>query len=398
MSMPVRVALSRAACLAAVLAPIGCARGAETEARPAAGTASPAEGAAPAPTASSAAEPAPRALAVVVSASAVAPRPVASAVVAAGGASAARATAPLDFPAAPRDGILPPGAADAILPSGQAPSVRLVEAGAEPRAALAYSLVKGRAVALGMALDMTMGVKSAGRSVEPSAIPRLSLLLDLTTGDAEPGGDPRVDAKLGKVTVEPRGASQAAMADLLRPAMERLGGLSMSYRVSPSGHVHDLVVQPPAGAPQGSAEVLGGVSQSFESMVAPLPAEPVGVGARWRVVSRVSAAGPDLLQLATYTLTALSGREATLGLVLTQVAASDEVRTPGLPDGVKARLRSFRSSGRGASRIDLGSVAPEAGTLTVDSAMDLEVAQGDGPGQRTSAESTMRVEFSRPSR
>ncbi len=303
-----------------------------------------------------------------------------------------------DFPAAPASGILGAGVADKVVAAGRAPTVRLVEPGAEPRAPLAYALAKGARVPLGMSLDMTMGVKNADRAVQPTAIPRLALTLDMTTGDVDAKGDAHVDAKLTRVAVEPSGAAQAAMADALRPAMDGLKGFALSYRVSASGRVHDLVAKAPADAPRASAQILGGVSQSFEAMVAPLPSEPVGVGARWRVVSRVSAAGPDLLQLATYTLTAREGGKAVLDVTLTQVAASERVQTPGLPDGVTARVRRFRSSGRGVTRLDLASVAPESGTMTVESAMDVEVAQGSAPGQSTTAESTLRVEFSRPAK
>lgn len=303
-----------------------------------------------------------------------------------------------EFPVVPANGILPEGAADKVLPAGRAPTVQLVESGAEPRATLAYAMTKGSTVPLGMALDMTMGLTSGDRAVQPTAIPRLTMVLALTTGDADAAGDARIDGKLLHVTVDPKGAEQTAMAEALRPALDRLEGFAMSYRVSPGGRVHDLVVQPPGDAPAGTAELLGGVSQSFESMVVPLPAVPIGVGARWRVVSRVSAAGPDLLQLATYTLIAREGSKATLGLALTQVAASDKVKNPGLPADVQAKLRSFHSTGTGTSRIDVTSVAPEGGTLTVESSMDVEISQGGAPGKRTIADSTMRVELSRPSK
>jgi hypothetical protein len=36
--------------------------------------------------------------------------------------------------------------------------------------------------------------------------------------------------------------------------------------------------------------------------------------------------------------------------------------------------------------------------MSVESSMDVEIATGPGPGQRTSADSTMRVEYSRPAK
>ena len=78
------------------------------------------------------------------------------------------------------------------------------------------------------------------------------------------------------------------------------------------------------------------MSQSFESMTAPLPDEPIGLGARWEVITRVANGGADLVQDATYTLKARDGDKASLGVVVVQLAARDTVQAPGLPPGVTA--------------------------------------------------------------
>lgn len=314
----------------------------------------------------------------------------------AGGTSAAAPALPADLPPT-TDGILPPGAADKILPVGARPIVKLVEPGSEPRAELVYSLTKGAKQTLGMSMDMVMGLKMGVQAMPPVVIPRMAMFLDMTPGEKDSGGDWKVDALLQRVAVEPKGPQQQEMARQIAPNVEGMKGLTMAYFVTPKGHVHDVKISTPPGFPAQAQQMLNGMSQSFESMVSPLPSEPVGVGAKWQVTTRVASAGADLLQFATYILKEKSGSQATLNVTVAQVAASDAVNAPGMPAGASAKLKAFHSGGSGMSKIDTKSVAPSGGRMSVKSGMDLEVSVGGaGPAQRTSVDTTLDVEFTKP--
>ena len=375
-----------ASAMAAVLAP-----------RPsAAPSAAPAPSADPAPTASAVAAAAPSSSAEAPATS-VASAPSGSA--AAGAAKAPRSSAPN-----PKSGILGKAAADKILAQGAASIVKLFEAGDEPRAAMAYTFHKDQKQALKVSLDMTMGLKAGVRSLPPTPIPRLSMTLDLTAGDGDPGGDFHIDAMVRGIEVEAKKAGQdAEIAAAMRPHLEGMKGLSMGYWVSPQGSVRDVKIALPSKTNAAAQQALSSMNQSFESIVTPLPKEPIGVGAQWEVVSRVSSSGADILQFATYTLKSRDGTRASLEVSLKQVAADDRIDAPGLPPGVSARLRSFRSGGKGSTSVETKSIAPEAGRLDLKSSMDVEVSEADPAGlggggqpQRMSVDSTLGVTFSRP--
>jgi hypothetical protein len=276
--------------------------------------------------------------------------------------------------------------------------VKLLDAGAAPHAELSYAFAKGKQ-AMGVRLDMSMGMSLAGKTVPSTPVPRMVMLLDADVGDRDAGGAYQVDGAIQSVGVEPKGPVQEQIASALRPQLEGMKGLGIAYFVSPKGHVHGLTMKLPPGLPPSAQQLMSGLSQSFESMVAPLPDAPVGAGARWQVVGRVTNAGVDILQFATYTLKSREGSRIKLDVAIDQLAAGGSIKAPGMPPGVSASLRSLKSSGGGTTRIDLTSIAPETGQMTLKTAMDIDVAAGPGGAtEKSRIEMTMAAEMFRPAK
>ena len=92
----------------------------------------------------------------------------------------------------------------------------------------------------------------------------------------------------------------------------------------------------------------------------PWPREPIGVGARWRVITLLRIGGAYVKQTATYELTALDGARATIAVALTRLAERQLLALPGLPAGAEAEL--------------IGLVREQTGTVTVDLAAPLPLA------------------------
>lgn len=291
----------------------------------------------------------------------------------------------------PANGVLAPGAADKILKAGSKATLRVVDAGAEPRSALAYAFKKGPTRPLAVGLDMVMGMSAPGKTLPPTAVPRVTMTLDLNP--AEKGADDawRVDAKLRGVTVDSKPGKDAEIADAMRKQFAGMSGIGMSYWVTPHGEVRDVKVDLPGSAPQQAQQVMQSMNQSFESMVAPLPSEPVGTGAKWQVVTRLSASGMDLVQAATFTLKSRTDSKIDVEVSLKQLAANDEIKVPGM-GGASAKIKKFKSGGGGQNRIDTHDVAPDSGDLTVKSTMEIEA----GAGQSMTIDSNMTLHFSRP--
>ena len=294
-----------------------------------------------------------------------------------------------------KDGVLPPGAADKVLPAGGQPIIRLLDAGAEPRTDLSYALQKGGSQKIKMSMDMVMSVKAGQRSLPPTTIPTMTMQLDVATTDRNPSGEWRIESKLTQITINPKGGQEEQFASAIRPQLEGMKGLGMGYWINAKGRVRDVKIDIPKSVPAAAQQLLQGMSQSFESMVAPLPSEPVGTGARWQVVSRLSSSGADLLQSAVYTLKSRSGDKIALDVTLSQLAANDTIKVPGMPAGVSAQVKAFNSGGSGTNQISTKNVAPEAGSMALKTTMNIAV-QGGGAPDESSVDTQTKVQISKP--
>lgn len=297
---------------------------------------------------------------------------------------------------AAKNGILAPGEADKFLALGAKPSVRLMSPGAEPRAPLAYDLEQGSKHKLDMGMDMLMSIRMGEQAVPATSVPRIVMGLDMLIAEKGALGDWKVDANLNRASIEPKGDQQKAIAAQMGASIDGMKGMRMSYWVTPKGHVRDVKLDLPESFPAQAQQMLQGMNQSFESMMAPLPEDPVGIGATWEVVTRVASSGADLVQFATYTLKKKTGSKALLEVQVKQLAAKATITAPGLPAGALARLLVFKSEGSGTNEIDTKSVAPASGKMLVKSGMTLEVSGAGGPAQETSMETTLTVTFTKP--
>jgi hypothetical protein len=310
--------------------------------------------------------------------------------------AAATAAAPVPGLPAAKAGVLAAGAADRVLKTGGKPVVKLIEAGAEPRAAVAYAFTEGAIQSAVIGLDMVMGAKSKGMELPRTAVPHMAMTLDLNPAEKNAAGDFRIAAKLVDVGIEPTGITQTKIAESLKPQLATVKGMSMSYWVSPHGTVRDVKVDLPPGMPPEAAKMLQSMNQSFESMVAPLPKEPIGTGARWQVITRIASQGADILQYTTFTLKNREGTRLGLAADLKQFAANPVIDNPAIPAGMTARIKAFDSGGSGDTNLDTAEVAPVGGKLSMKSSMEIEVSQPSGPGESNVVHSDLTVTFARP--
>lgn len=301
---------------------------------------------------------------------------------------------------ATKNGILSKGAADKIVKAGSRSVVHVLAPGAEPRSPVAYALAKGPSKPFRMAMDLEMAMNASAVKIPPTKVPRMALLFDFSTGERK-GGDWPIDGKVAGVTVEPNGAAEEQIAAALRPQIEPMKGFGMTYLVDERGRVHDLKMSWPEGMPAQAQQMVAGMSQSLESMTAPLPEEPIGIGAKWEVIGRAAANGADLLQVSTFELKERKGDVITLDIGVRQIAANDKVSPPGMPKIATAKLLSFDAKGRGSSVIDTKDIAPMSGSMAMTTGMSLEISlsmDGKTETQKTVMDTKTTVTYSRPSK
>ncbi len=128
----------------------------------------------------------------------------------------------------------------------------------------------------------------------------------------------------------------------------------------------------PSGA--RSARARDELTDRLLSRIAPLPAEPVGLGARWRVVTILRQGPAVAKQTATYTLIARTAAGWKLHLALQRVAEQQAIIDPALPRGTTAELIALFRSLEGDIEIDPRLPLVAGGSLTVESRLHARVS------------------------
>jgi hypothetical protein len=229
-------------------------------------------------------------------------------------------------------------------------------------------------------------------------MPRMNLIFNFSTGDRAETEWP-IQGKLSKITVEAREPAQDQIAAALRPQLGSLEGIGMNYFVDDKGRIRDVQVTLPESLPPAAGPMMSGMTQSIESMTSPLPDEPIGIGAKWEVLSRIVANGADLLQVSIMTMEKRDGKVLSLDAAVQQFAAKNAVNPPGMPPGASARLLSYKCQGGGKPVFDTTDVAPIGGSMSVNSAMEIELTMdvdGKTEKQATSVNTNMTASYSRP--
>lgn len=310
------------------------------------------------------------------------------------------AARPASMPESPT-GVLGVAKADEILKQGAEPKLTVLSPGAEPREKLSYDLAVGKKQSLALGLGMDLQMNAPGRPMPKTQIPKITMLFDLETTGKKPSGDFDVRGVISGVELGQPDASQKAAMDQMKAQLDGIKGLTMTYVVSPSGRVRDVKVTVPGDAKSAASQALGQMTQSFESMVAPLPVDPVGIGAKWEVITRVTATGADMLQWSTYELKKREGSDFELGVRVMQLAAQPNIQAPGMPPGMTARLVRMSSEGQGTSALSLIEVAPRGGGMTLNTSMEIEMSQSSAmptgiSAQRMGFDTRVQMEFTRP--
>ena len=296
-------------------------------------------------------------------------------------------TTPIDgsFLANAKDGILKPGFADKIIGPGRMSGVILVSAGAEPHERLRYKF--------GENAKQTTLMRTKTSMVSPQqsvTLPTVEMTLELSTGALDAAtGLIAVSGALTQVEVKPAEDAQSKkMAAAMAPGLQFIKGMSVGYLVDPLGKATDVSLKVAGPSNAATDKLIGEMKHQFESLVPPLPEQPIGVGAEWQVIQRVNS-GVEILQWTTYKLTKKKGDKIKLTATVQQLAASATVMTP-QKSAAPVILLSYDGSGSAETRMALSSIGPDAGVGSVKNVIRFEEAK-----RPITTETLVKLEFER---
>ncbi len=273
---------------------------------------------------------------------------------------------------ATKAGVAPPGA----TPSGgatfvdpatrQRPTIRVLEAGAEPRRRLRYAFKTGRDEWMRFELKMAVTLAAVGRPSQKMESPVLAMTLRLRGEEVTPEGLLKGIVAVERVDVV-GDAKRDPNVSHLQDEAAKLGTVMGRFVLSDRGEMSESEIVVPRGTVPLFAETLESLRDGLRSLYTPLPEEEVGRGAKWQVTSKQSM--PAVVDVRTVvSLLDLDASKARVDMKSELSAVPGQnVAPPGSPSDVKMALDSLSGQGAGGSQFSFDRLAREGkSSLSVD--------------------------------
>jgi hypothetical protein len=183
-------------------------------------------------------------------------------------------------------------------------------------------------------------------------------------------------------------SGEPSSEEVLRDALESMAGAVGKGTYDRRGSVLALTAPTPdlpGAAGAAAEEVSEGLQDEASRLSSPLPAEPVGVGARWTVSSEGTLSGLPYQQTSTFTITSIEGDVVVADTVVEQVFPPGPMD---LASGVDARVVEGGMTGRGTTTWDLRQVVPLSTSITEGDV----VAVIEGPDGEVQMRQHLRIE------
>ncbi len=251
--------------------------------------------------------------------------------------------------------------------------VLVLEAGAEPRTQLRYKITDGTVTKSNMDFRLATLAQTADAAAL-SVVP--GVRLHIVSGPSmrtEEGIEFEVNIKKAEAMV-PQGIDEDVANDLRQSAsiLDRVGGTVV---ISDRGLIQSTKLNEQAKNPDLPVRLLMMIVNARTTLArVVLPAEPVGLGARWQSRKELFIYGFKIQQVDSYTLVAKVGDEIKLNVTVTQNALPQTVDFP--DDGVSISVESMTANASGEIILNLNALESDAAAAG-DSTDKLIVTAGD---------------------
>ena len=269
--------------------------------------------------------------------------------------------------------------------------VKLLEAGAEPRKVLRLHPTAGDKQTLVMTLKMAMETKVGEADAPPTKMPAIKMTVNATVKEVSDNGDISCDLVMGEFNVSDDPGVTPEVAAAMKAAFAGTKGLSGTGTVSSRGLSKGVEFKAPAGSSPQARQLMDQMKDLVTQLVAPLPEEAVGPGAKWDVKMPLKSQGITVDQTATYEVVSIEGDRLTIKSTIVQHAANQKIQNPAMPT-LKMDLTKMVGNGSGEHTSDLTHLLPTTGTGKVHSETSMTMNMG-GQKQAMTMKTDINLRF-----
>lgn len=263
-------------------------------------------------------------------------------------------------------------------------STTVLEAGAEPRAALRYALGAGTRTYL-TDTALTSRELAGTKWDKPVRLPRIRNGFAVTAV-----ADRAAPLALRPLAAEVAGERTPAV-DRYLATWRQIEDRRLTLALDDHGRAGALAFGDDPGAARSAAQ-LDELHQRLLATTVPVPAEPVGAGATWRVVTILRQRPAIVKQTATYTLVSRDARGWKVAVELHRVGETQTVTDPDIPRDLEVELIALVRRMTGTLAVDPARPFP-TGTLAVESTLHLRMRAKSGASGERILEDTGTIEL-----
>ena len=268
--------------------------------------------------------------------------------------------------------------------------VKLLNAGQTPRRILRYVPEMGSVQKAVMTTKMEMQTTANGLQQPAMKIPAQEITMMITVDNVDESGDIHFRFRYEDLQVIDDPENPSPMAAMLKRTLQPLVGMKGKGVVDSRGFTTSMDITIPDDTPDMMKQILTGMKDMFNHLSSPVPAEAVGVGAKWQVTQPIKANGMELTQISTHELTEMNQDGFTVQADLVQTGKPQPVANPNLPPGVKITLNSLDTEGDGKSELKLGLMLPTSAKVRIVSKSDMTI-EAAGQNQKIATETNMNM-------
>ncbi len=249
-----------------------------------------------------------------------------------------------------------PGSFDVREPVAPSPaSVEMLDAGAEPRAAIAIAARKGERAVLTMGLALEVAMRVGPNDVPKSKLPRLEVDLATEVTAVDPSTI-AIALKVVEVRVDDTDVTSERVKAAIGQTVEGLRKSTGRLVLGTDGRVQSIELATGVDAIENRS---AGVDHALVELLPAWPKEPVGVGARWKVVQSVVRGGVTLQRTSELRLA-----RRTADAIELEVASSHVAVEGADASGSPTRIEAQSGDGRGSIVVAPSGVLPTRAEIT----------------------------------
>jgi hypothetical protein len=258
-------------------------------------------------------------------------------------------------------------------------TVTLLDVGEEPHRELRYAFSQTQTPVAGTftATYGVSGTDAAGEPLPDRAPVTVAAPTEVAVVEVDDDGTATVTFGYGSAEVTDPGGLEGPELAAVESTLEALAEVQATYRVDDRGFVTLLDADAPDTDERAGGTDVTAIARRVPAFVQPLPAEPVGVGARWTVTTAIEVGGLPVVHTVSVELLERDGELLELLFTIDEAdpAAGSEDVDPSADRTLTISSLSVDGGGNVTTRLDRPVPIGAAKGLTAE--LQLELTRGD---------------------